>query len=104
MPKEFFDPLLKQYFGNPKLDSFEDKDRIKDAFHEATKIADKHLNQSKHKEESNTKDYNRLIDNLNLKKVLVGSASRKPFYALVDFKERVCLPLIEDAKVNEVKE
>lgn len=93
--KNYFDPLLQQYFGNPKLDSFEEKDRIKDAFDKATKIADKKLGVHAHKEESNTKEYHQLINGLNLKKVLVGSASRKPFYALVDFKERVCLPLIE---------
>lgn len=93
--KEFYDPLLKQYFGNPKLESFEDKDRIKESFDRATKIADKKLAATKHKAESNTGEYHKLVDGLNLKKVLVGSYSRKPFYALVDFNERVCLPFIE---------
>lgn len=88
----YYDPLLKQYFGNPALESFKSKEEIKKAFDKVTKT------EAAHKEESNTREYNRLIDGLNLKKVLVGSASRKPFYALVDFEERVCLPLIETQK------
>lgn len=101
--KDYYDPLLNQFFGNPKLKTFEDRDRVKESFDEATRIADKKLAESAHKEQANTGAFHRLINGLNLKKVLVGSHNRKPFYALVDFKERVCLPFIEKEE-TEVKE
>lgn len=101
MVKEYYDPLLNQFFGNPKLRAYEDRDRVKESFDAATKIADKKLAHSKFKTQSNTGAFHRLVDGLSLKKVLVGSHGRKPFYALVDLKERVCLPYIEEAKEAE---
>lgn len=91
MSKTYYDPLLKQYFGNPKLVTFEDKEYIKKAFDQSKALSKK----KEHVAESNTGEYNRLIKGLSLQKVLVGSYGRKPFYALVDIKENVCLPLIE---------
>lgn len=99
--KEYYDPLLNQFFGNPKLKSYKERDRVKESFDAATQIADKTLKHSQLETRSNTKAFHRLIDGLSLKKVLVGSHNRKPFYALVDFKERVCLPYIEEENKAE---
>jgi hypothetical protein len=89
MANKFFNPLLDKYLGPKELESFKAKKEIKDLFNEVTSSELKQRN----KVESSDK-YKELTSNLKLEKVLVGSHGEKPFFALVDTKERVCLPLI----------
>jgi len=97
--QNYYDPLLKQYFGNNKLNTFKEKDKIRDAFQESR---DNRFNKgeetstSKQVVQSNTNEYHKLVEGLKLKKVLVGSHNRKPFYALIDSNHRVCLPYQEE--------
>lgn len=88
MANKFFNPLLDKYLGPKELESFKSKEGIKDLFNEVTASEKSAPNVV----ESSDK-YQELTKNLKLEKILVGSFDEKPFFALVDRKERVCLPL-----------
>lgn len=98
MSASYYDPLLKKYFGNPKLETFKEQKQIINVFDKVTK---KHIEEeeasttAKKQARSNTQNYHQLVDNLKLEKVLVGSFNREPFYAMVDCNHRICLPCFE---------
>lgn len=109
------DPLLNKYLDNPKVKAFKYKKRIKDSFENAltealnaekvkkqeaaTHISNsRNTNNNKIITQSNTEAYHRLVNTLNLQKVLVGSYGEKPFTALVDVNQRVCIPCFKDTE------
>ena len=94
----YYDPLLKKYFGNPKLETFKEQKQIINIFDKAAKKPVEEADVSvvaKKQARSNTQSYHQLVDNLKLEKVLVGSFNREPFYAMVDGNHRICLPCFD---------
>lgn len=99
------DPLLDMYLENPKVKSLKQKKEIRDALVESieyeknkkvSKVQAMKNTNLKKEIQSNTQSYHKLVDNLNLQKVLVGSFNEMPYYAMVDFNNRICIPCFKD--------
>lgn len=91
MTDKFYNPLLDKYLGPKELESFKEKKDIKNLFDESTKSVESAKTPLK---TESAKSYSELTKGLRLEKILVGPHDKKPFFALVDTKERVCVPLV----------
>lgn len=97
------DPLLDMYLDQPKVKNFKFKNKVRDVFKEALDAEQKRKQQVANstqqlRAQGSTEAYHRLTNQLNLRKVLVGSYNTKPFYALVDTNHRICLPCFDNVE------